>query len=146
MTDLTTADLDRAARLTAFLEAPHLARLATVAPETLQPHVVPVWFLWDGASVWISSYSSTRKVRELRQNPNCAVVIDVPPNADQLAGVLFEGAAELLTEPALVQAMATRIYTRYLGPEGVLAAEPQEWIHAPENLLIKLTPARTMLW
>ena len=42
-----------------------LDRLATANPRTLQPHVVPVWFWWDGTSLWISAFSSTRKVKEL---------------------------------------------------------------------------------
>ena len=47
------------------LAEPVLARLATTDPKTMQPHVVPVWFMWDGASVWISSFVSTRKIRGL---------------------------------------------------------------------------------
>jgi hypothetical protein len=58
--------------------------------------------------------------------------------------VIFEGRAELVTEPIeFVREMTTWVYTRYLGPEGVLAADPQYWIHDPENLLVKLTPEWT---
>ncbi|MBN2549187.1 MAG: hypothetical protein JXB15_08525 [Anaerolineales bacterium] len=31
----------------ALLAEPILARLGTCSPNTLQPHVVPVWFEWD---------------------------------------------------------------------------------------------------
>lgn len=129
------------------LEAPLLARLATVSLKTHQPHVTPVWYLWDGESVWISAFTSTRKVRELLKHPLCSIVIDEAPIGTENWGVIFEGAADLVTAPEpLVQAMTTRIYTRYLGPEGVLAKDPQSWIHDPENLLIKLTPAKTYSW
>jgi PPOX class probable F420-dependent enzyme len=140
-------DKSRAAKMRALLSEPLLARIATVSPDDLQPHVVPVWFLWDGESVWISSYSSTRKIRELQGNPKCSIVIDTSGRPDGLSAVLFEGRAELVTEPReFVREMVTRVYARYLGPEGVLAAEPQEWIHSPENLLIKLTPEKTFAW
>jgi PPOX class probable F420-dependent enzyme len=140
-------DKSRAAKMGALLSEPLLARIATVSPDDLQPHVVPVWFLWDGESVWISSYSSTRKIRELQGNPKCSIVIDTSGRPDGLSAVLFEGRAELVTEPReFVREMVTRVYARYLGPEGVLAAEPQEWIHSPENLLIKLTPEKTFAW
>ncbi|HZW02831.1 MAG TPA: pyridoxamine 5'-phosphate oxidase family protein [Anaerolineaceae bacterium] len=124
----------------------HLARLATTDPATLQPHVVPVWFHWDGESVWVSSYCSTRKIRELEKNPRCAVVVDTEVDG-AISGVLFEGSAELIREPLeLVYSQSTEIYTRYLGAEGVLAAEPQEWIHSPENLVIRLAPERIVVW
>ncbi len=127
------------------LQAPLLARLATSRAN--QPHVVPVWFLWDGESLWISAFTSTRKVRELQANPLCSIVIDVAPSGTENWGVIFEGQADLVTEPLpLVQEMTTRIYTRYLGPEGVLAPDPQSWIHSPENLVIKLAPSKTYSW
>jgi nitroimidazol reductase NimA-like FMN-containing flavoprotein (pyridoxamine 5'-phosphate oxidase superfamily) len=147
MADKDEADKSRAAKIEALLSEPLLARIATVSAHDLQPHVVPVWFLWDGQSVWISSYSSTRKIRELQGNPKCSIVIDTSGRPDGLSAVLFEGRAELVTEPReFVREMVTRVYIRYLGPEGVLAAEPQEWIHSPENLLIKLTPEKTFAW
>ena len=147
MTDKDEANKSRAAKIEAFLSEPLLARIATVSAHDLQPHVVPVWYLWDGKSVWISSYSSTRKIRELQHNPKCSIVIDTTNQVGGLTAVLFEGRAELVTEPReFVQEMVTRVYTRYLGPEGVLAADPQEWIYSPENLLIKLTPEKTFAW
>lgn len=134
-------------KINAFLDQAILARLATASPKTLQPHVVPVWFLWDGTCIWISSFASTRKVEELRQNARCAVVIDTETDSLGVSAVLFEGKADLVTEPrTFVEDMATRIYTRYLGPDGVLAPDPQSWIHDPENLIIKLSPSRTHTW
>jgi len=145
----TDTDIQRTAQenLAAFLDRPHLARLATAGSESLQPHVVPVWYLWDGTAVWISSYRSTRKIKELTRNPKCAVLIDAQESQNGLTAVLFEGQAELVTQPLdFLQEMTKRIYIRYLGDQGVLAADPQEWIHSPENMLIKLIPSFTRTW
>jgi nitroimidazol reductase NimA-like FMN-containing flavoprotein (pyridoxamine 5'-phosphate oxidase superfamily) len=140
-------DAERKARIDAFLDQPILGRLATASPQNLQPHVVPLWYLWDGSSIWINSYYSTRKIHELAKNPRCAVLVDLSEAKDGLTAVLLEGQAELITEPKeLVRAMTARIYTRYLGPEGVLEKDPQEWIHSPEATLIKLTPAQIYSW
>ena len=132
----------------AFLDHSYLARMASVNPKNLQPHVVPVWYGWDGRSLWISAFRSTRKVRELMKNPRCSIVIDVDLDAPGgLHGVLMEGVAELVTAPQdLLVEKTTWVYTRYLGPEGVLAADPQSWIRDPENLLIKLTPTFVKGW
>ena len=138
---------DRKALIESVLAEPVLARLATTNPKTMQPHVVPVWFAWDGESVWISSFVSTRKIRELKNNPRGAVLIESKQEGSKLQAVLLEGTVELVTQPRqLVSEIASRVYIRYLGPEGVKDPEPQSWLNDPENLLIKLTPKRIMSW
>ena len=129
------------------LAEPVLARLATTNPKTMQPHVVPVWFMWDGEYIWISSFVSTRKIRELKINPRGAVLVESKQEGGKLQAVLLEGAVELVAQPRnLVSEIASRIYIRYLGIEGVKDSEPQAWLNDPENLLIKLTPDRIMSW
>ena len=129
-----------------LLGEPVLARLSTANANTLQPHVVPVWFLWDGVSLWISAFSSTRKVRDLMTNPRCAILIE-PKESDKLQAVLFEGKADLIDQPRpLVCDISIRIYTRYMGREGAQAPEPQSWAVDPENRLIRLTPEHVYIW
>ena len=130
-----------------FLNKPLLARLATADPEKLQPHVVPVWYGWDGQSLWISAFRSTRKVKELIKNPRCSIVIDVDDASGGIRAVLMEGTVQLVTTPQkLLEENTTWVYTRYLGTKGVLASDPQSWIKDPENLLIKLTPDFVKTW
>jgi nitroimidazol reductase NimA-like FMN-containing flavoprotein (pyridoxamine 5'-phosphate oxidase superfamily) len=55
-----------------FLARPLIARMATAGTDG-RPHVVPVWYAWDGVTLWISSFASTRKVKQLRKNPYISV-------------------------------------------------------------------------
>lgn len=129
-----------------FLEQPLIARMAT-ADKNGQPHVVPVWYGWDGECLWISSFSNTRKITELEKNPRISVCIDVTGEAGGTKAVIFEGEVELVKKPAeLLRRQFHWIYQRYLGEKGVLEKEPQEWIQDPHNLLIKLIPARVFTW
>ena len=133
--------------LEALLAQPVLAHIATANPVTNQPHVVSVWFLWDGASVWVSAFDSTRKIKELKKNSLCSILVEPKESDGALQAILFEGPVELITEPRLlVESMTTKIYIRYLGENGVLAEDPQSWIHDPENLVIRLTPKKTYYW
>ena len=82
-----------------------------------------------------------------RVNPRGAVLIESKQEGSKLQAVLLEGTVELVAEPRqLVSEIASRIYIRYLGPEGIKEAEPQSWLKDPENLLIKLTPERIISW
>ena len=129
-----------------FLQAPLIARMAT-ADSSGQPHVVPVWYGWDGTTIWISSFSSTRKVSELELNPKISISIDTSEIDGKAKAVIFEGKAELIKEPCeLVEAKSLWIYTRYLDEKGLLKEEPQSWIKDPLNLLIKLTPDTILTW
>lgn len=134
-----------------FLSRPLLARLATAVPSRedpncFQPHNVPVWFYWDGTSLWISAFQSTRKVKEVKQNPYVSILIDVDEAIDGAQAVLMEGKAELITKPETVQEMSRLIYTLYMGEEGVKAEAPQSWIVDPENAIIKLSPSKIYTW
>ncbi len=138
-------------QLDAFLSRPLIARLATAAPSKddpslFQPHNTPVWFLWDGTSVYISGFTSTRKIKEVRRNPYIAVLIDVADAIDGISAVLMEGCCEWIQKPEFVAQMSLRIYTRYMGEDGAQAPEPQSWLTDPENSIVKLTPARIYTW
>ncbi len=129
-----------------FLDQPHLARLATCNPRTLQPHVVPVWYQWDGDSIWISSFRSTRKIKEIQQNARIALVIDTAIDGDTNMGVILEGPSELIDDPQIGIHQGTSIYTRYLGVDGAHAPTPQSWLHDAEHLLVKMTPTWAHVW
>lgn len=138
---------DRKTLIEGVLAEPVLARLATTNPKTMQPHVVPVWFMWDGEFVWISSFVRTRKIRELKINPRGAVLIESKQEGGKLTAVLLEGKVDLVTGPRpVVSEIASHIYIRYLGPDGVKDPEPQSWLNDPQNLLIKLTPEKIISW
>ena len=138
--------IDNKAFIDSFLQGAHIARLATADREG-HPHVVPVWYAWDGESIWISSYSSTRRINNLEDNKNVSVVIDVTGGEGETKAVLFEGKADLVKEPRdLLRDKFIWIYKRYLGEEGVLEKSPQEWIEDPLNLLIQLKPEKTFTW
>jgi PPOX class probable F420-dependent enzyme len=129
-----------------LLGQPAIARIATCNPQTLQPHVVPVWYEWDTESLWISAFRSTRKARDLLRNPRISVLIDDHTPNEPARAVLLEGAVEVIDDPLAVAARAASIYTRYLGEDGVQASDPQSWIVDPENLIFKLTPEKVYAW
>jgi PPOX class probable F420-dependent enzyme len=76
-----------------------LVWLITVRPDG-RPHVVPVWFFWDGEIFLIFSQPNKPKVRNVRQNPNVTLALDGTGKfGDDV--VVVEGTAELLNEPSL---------------------------------------------
>ncbi|MEA5077086.1 MAG: pyridoxamine 5'-phosphate oxidase family protein [Anaerolineaceae bacterium] len=143
---MTTLSPEKQSLIDAFLASPHIARLATVDAAGA-PHVVPVWYGWDGAVLWVSSFANTRKITHIEHNPALSVAVDIVEPDGTTRAVILEGRAELIRQPReLVHQKSTWIYTRYLGLDGVLAADPQSWIVDPLNLLIKLVPLHVSTW
>lgn len=63
-----------------------------------RPHVVPVWFHWDGDRIVAFSKPGARKVDNLRDQPSVMLAVGTPgPDFDV---ELIEATAELPDEPA----------------------------------------------
>lgn len=59
------------------------AHLATVSPEGI-PDVVPVHPCWEGDTLWVMCGLSSKKVRNVRTNPNVALHWQVTEKGDGL--------------------------------------------------------------
>ena len=56
------------ARMQRFLEQEPVVWLSTVRPNGA-PHVIPIWFWWDGDALLVFSKPDAQKVRNLRDRP-----------------------------------------------------------------------------
>jgi PPOX class probable F420-dependent enzyme len=75
--------------------------LSSVRPDG-RPHLVPVWFLWDGATVLIFS-KNDQKIRNLRSNPQAIVALDDTDVGEDV--VMIEGEATLLEHGSVTPAL-----------------------------------------
>jgi len=78
--------------------------LSTVRPDG-RPHLVPVWFLWDGATFLIFSQPKDLKLRNLRHNPDVVLALETCDQGNEV--VLIEGKAAPLDDPTLKTTMPT---------------------------------------
>ncbi len=139
MPELTKSEID------AFLSQSLLARIATVRPDG-RPHVVPIWFTWDGTSIYMETPPTFIKAKNLMVNPRCAITVDITEGGLRFKAVVLEGVVELLTERQYVLNMVRCIYQKYLGPEGIQAPTPHRMINDSEHVIIKMTPSRILTW
>lgn len=99
-----TARLDRG-----FTQAPgaggpdrHTCWLATIDDDG-SPHVTGVGALWVDGAFWFETGEHTRKGRNLARDPRCTLSV-----AAHEFDLVVEGAAEMVTDPSTVAAMAAR--------------------------------------
>jgi nitroimidazol reductase NimA-like FMN-containing flavoprotein (pyridoxamine 5'-phosphate oxidase superfamily) len=129
-----------------YLARPLLARLAT--SDAGWPHVVPVWFEFDGETFWIPAQAKTVKVEHIRRDKRVGLIIDTyaePMSKFNITQVMVKGEAELVrdhdleTNPAKSRTIS--VYHRYLGKE----SENSEFVSkllTVDRFLIKVSPVR----
>ena len=62
-----------------------------------RPHVVPVWFNWDGSVFDLYSKPNAQKVRNLREHPDVMLAVGQP--AEEWDVELVEGTAAVMGSP-----------------------------------------------
>jgi general stress protein 26 len=92
--------------------ADHLAKshsywIATVRPEG-RPHAMPVWGIWVDSVFYFSTGRDSRKSKNLTANPHCVVC-----TADPEDGVIVEGVAEEVTDPARIKKLGVPYHKKY---------------------------------
>lgn len=80
----------------AFLAAERTCRVATVGADG--PHATPLWFVWDGSSLWLYSIVRSRRWAELRHDPRIGVTVDAGNDYAELRGVELTGTVEVVGE------------------------------------------------
>jgi PPOX class probable F420-dependent enzyme len=119
--------------------------LGSVRPDG-RPHLVPVWYFWNGETLLVLSQPGTRKVRNLERDRRVTVALD-----DTRLGrdvVLLEGEATLMTVPS-AEASASGAVTAYLEKYAGLLAE-MDWSAdkyvADYSQAILILPTRFVTW
>ncbi|MFI5272219.1 MAG: pyridoxamine 5'-phosphate oxidase family protein [Ktedonobacterales bacterium] len=99
-----TLDLARArdAHIAARLRDDLIIWLATTRPDG-RPHLVPVWFHWDGATILIFSIPN-QKIRNLQHQAQVVLGLDNTDLGEDV--VLIEGIAELLPRDEVAPRLA----------------------------------------
>jgi PPOX class probable F420-dependent enzyme len=131
-----------ATRLDRLLRTETVVWLSSVCADGQLPHLVPIWFSWDGETVLIASKPHARKVANLRANPAVMLALG-EPDADFDVG-LVEGVAELLDEPAATVLPASHL-AKYRAQMAAIGLTADEFL-ATYSQVIRIRPTRFLPW
>jgi len=93
--------------LDTFLGEERTCRVATLGASG--PHVTPLWFLWRGGVVWITSLVRSQRWADVLRDPRVAVIVDAGTEYGELRGVEVRGVAEPVGEVPRVGAACTAL-------------------------------------
>jgi PPOX class probable F420-dependent enzyme len=115
--------------------------LSSVRPDG-RPHLVPIWFSWDGHEILIASKPNAQKIRNIRANPT--VMLALGEAEDDFDVGLLEGVAELLDAPASAVLPASHL-AKYRRQMSGIDLSPAEFL-ATYSEVIRIVPTRYLPW
>ncbi|MFG1923334.1 pyridoxamine 5'-phosphate oxidase family protein [Cryptosporangium sp. NPDC048952] len=132
--------------LDAFLAGARTCRVATLTSSGA-PHVSPLWFVWDGTSLWLNSIVKSQRWSDITNDPRVAVVVDAGHDFAELHGVELRGTLEQVGEAPRTGAesipeleAAERMFAaKYYAGQGDL---PYDGRHG----WLRLTPSKVASW
>ena len=134
-------DLTPAARIDRMLRSETVVWLSSVSAIGA-PHLVPIWFSWDGEAVLIASKPLAKKVRNLRANPSVMLALGEPD--DDFDVGMIEGEAELLDAPAAA-ILPTDHLAKYRDQLAAIGLTNDEFL-ATYSQVIRIRPTRFLPW
>jgi PPOX class probable F420-dependent enzyme len=123
------------------LSAERIAWLTTVRDDGA-PHVVPIWFLWDGTAFTVFSKPMARKVRNIAAEGRVMLAVG-DPQAD-FDVQLIEGEAHLDEHPT-AEILDARLVDKYGPWMAEIALSPAEYA-ATYSQAIQVVPTRFLPW
>jgi nitroimidazol reductase NimA-like FMN-containing flavoprotein (pyridoxamine 5'-phosphate oxidase superfamily) len=131
-----------------FLSIPRLARMATI--QNGKPHLVPVWYFYDGTNIIVSTPKRPKKTKNLQSNPNVSIIIDIVDGrvedlsyATKAKAVIIEGIAELQDDTD--SSFARKTYERYVGKNALNNPQVQFSVNLPRYTVV-IKPTKIMSW
>ena len=113
----------------------------TTAGSDGQPQSSPIWFVWDGASVWLRSQADAGKVRNIRANPRVAFHLADDGHGGDI--VTIEGRASIEDVP---QDLTEAYVSKYGDAIRDELKSSVEQIAAEYPTTIRITPTRARVW
>jgi Pyridoxamine 5'-phosphate oxidase len=129
----------------AFLREQRVCRVASVDANG-EPHVTPLWFVWDGSHLWLNSIVRAQRHVNLLRRPRVAVVVDSGHNYQELHGVELHGGVEAVgdqprtgTPDATLQPVEQLYADKYIGPGA-------PFFHDGKHGWLRIDPDRQYTW
>ncbi|MEZ5216456.1 MAG: pyridoxamine 5'-phosphate oxidase family protein [Ilumatobacteraceae bacterium] len=117
----------------AFLAEERTVRVATVSVDG--PHNAPLWFVWDGTHLWLTSIVRSQRWVDLQRDPRVAIVADAGHDFVELRGVEIKGRVSVVGEvprtgePNAELETPERLFARkYIGQDEMIHDQRHAWL------------------
>ena len=135
-----------AAEVAAFLEESRVVTVATHGPRGF-PHLMPLWFVMRGGTLWGWTYGKSQKVRNLERDPRATLQVEAGGGVyGELRGVMIEADVTIHRELDVVSGVGAEVAERYGGALLDDAARAAIARQAAKRVALEFVARRTATW
>jgi PPOX class probable F420-dependent enzyme len=111
------------------------------------PHLMPLWYVVRGGTVWAWTYAKSQKVRNLERDPRCTLQIESGERYEELRGLMLRCEAVLHRDADTVGGFVAELAARY-APPGVDPSDMREGFatQIPKRVAIEFTERDRVSW
>lgn len=127
-----------------FLRRERTCRLGTVGGDG-RPHVTPLWFVWDGTSLWLNSIVKSQRWTDLQRAPHVSVLVDGGVDFLELVGVEIKGTVEVVGEVP----RTGEVNPELVEPERLFArkyANSDDFTYDGRHAWLRVVPEKIVSW
>ncbi len=111
------------------------------------PHLIAMWYALDGDDVIMSTYRKAQKVRNLRLDPRCTLLLEEGASYAELKGLFLRGRCEIIDDLATTLETLRKVGTRASGSTEVgTDAEAGLRSRAKKRVTLVFRTDRTRSW
>ncbi|MGH9513337.1 MAG: pyridoxamine 5'-phosphate oxidase family protein [Terriglobales bacterium] len=107
-------------------------------------HLTAVWYLLEDASLYVATFSRSRKARNVLSRPRASLMVDIRTPASE-RGVVAVCTAEAIGGESSKQINA-RIHRRYMSEAAIADPRAGGTMAAMDDITLKLTPTGWYEW
>ncbi|KFM20882.1 Pyridoxamine 5'-phosphate oxidase protein [Marine Group I thaumarchaeote SCGC AAA799-D07] len=125
-----------------FLKKQKILHLATLDKKN-NPHIVPVWYLFDSKKFYIGTNLKTEKAKNIKNNNKISFCVDIGINSPDIFGVMGQGIAKLIRDKNDISRIEKRILLRYFK---TLDNKSAKDLLEETDCIIEITPKKYSVW
>ncbi len=136
------------AELEAFLAEERVVTVATIGPNG-RPHLMPLWYVTEGAVVVAWTFGKSQKIRNLERRPQATLQVEAGDRYEELRGAMLECDVEVIRDLPAVTKIGLAIGARYApDSDGVDTPERLAVVakQAPKRVGLRFRPTRVASW
>lgn len=105
------------------------------------PHSIPIGYFRLGDEIYVGGRAGTQRAKNIERDQRVSALVESGGTMQEIKGLMIQGEASLISDPAEVLRLMRVAATRRGTPEQQLPTEPQ-----PGVTYIRITPRRYISW
>lgn len=112
------------------------------------PHLIAMWYAIEGDTILMTTFKKSQKVKNLRRDPRCALLLEEGASYEKLKGVFLRGTCELIDDEETTLETLGKIGARAAGSDTPPPKEAMEGMRpqARKRVTLVFRASKTRSW